>query len=281
MFNIPNLLTGGNMLCGCLAILLALFGRIDLAPLLIFIAFVFDFLDGFVARKLKNQGEMGKQLDSLADMVTFGIAPGVIMMIMIIVGIDSSALVSNQTGAIAQNTDVQYYVFFEIWSWMQALVYDVPNNFDASIKFLPFIALIIPFLAMFRLAKFNLDKTQDDRFRGVPTPMNTLFFLFFPLFFSLNLNQWEHQDKLIFIIFDCYSLSVITVLFSLLMIIDTPLISLKFKTWNWPENKFRYILIVSSLIIIFIFWIWSIIIIVFLYIILSMIENLQIKRNEI
>ncbi len=281
MFNIPNLLTGCNMICGFIAILLALFGRIDLAPFVIFIGLIIDFLDGFIARKLKIQGEMGKQLDSLADLVTFGLAPGVFMMIMIILGIDNSALISNQDGAAAQISDTEHYVFFQIWSWMQALVYGVPNNFDASIKFLPFVALIIPFLAMFRLAKFNLDKRQDDRFRGVPTPTNTIFFLFFPLYFSLNLNQWEHQEKFILVLFDCYTLSVITILFSLLMIIDTPLISLKFKTWNWNENKFRYILVGSSLIIIFLFWIWAIPIIVFLYLVLSLIENYQIKKNEI
>jgi CDP-diacylglycerol--serine O-phosphatidyltransferase len=281
MFNIPNLFTAANMLCGFVSIILALFGRIDLAPLFILAALIFDFLDGFIARKMNLQGELGKQLDSLADMVTFGIAPGIIMLVMIVIGIDFSALLSKESGTNFQNTELSYYAFIQIWDWIQALIYGVPNDFDASIKYLPFIALIIPFFAMFRLAKFNLDKRQSDRFRGVPTPLNTIFFLFFPLYFSLNLNQWEHQEKWILLLFDCYTLSVITVLFSVLMVTNIPLISLKFKTWTWNENKFRYILVGSSLIIILLFWIWAILIIVFLYLLLSLIENYQLKKHEV
>ena len=281
MFNIPNLFTAANMLCGFVSIILALFGRIDLAPLFILAAVVFDFLDGFIARKMNLQGELGKQLDSLADMVTFGIAPGIIMLVMIVIGIDFSALLSKESGTNFQNTELSYYAFIQIWDWIQALIYGVPNDFDASIKYLPFIALIIPFFSIFRLAKFNLDKRQSDRFRGVPTPLNTIFFLFFPLYFSVNLNQWEHQEKWILLLFDCYTLSVITVLFSVLMVTDIPLISLKFKTWTWNENKFRYILVGSSLIIILLFWIWAILIIVFLYLLLSLIENYQLKKHEV
>ncbi len=281
MFNIPNLFTAANMLCGFVSIILALFGRIDLAPLFILAALLFDFLDGFIARKMNLQGELGKQLDSLADMVTFGIAPGIIMLVMIVIGIDFSALLSKESGTNFQNTELSYYAFIQIWDWIQALIYGVPNDFDASIKFLPFTALLIPFFAMFRLAKFNLDKRQSDRFRGVPTTLTTIFFLFFPLYFSLNLNQWEHQENWILMLFDCYTLSVITVLFSVLMVTDIPLISLKFKTWTWNENKFRYILVGSSLIIILLFWIWAILIIVFLYLLLSLIENYQLKKHEV
>jgi CDP-diacylglycerol--serine O-phosphatidyltransferase len=281
MFNIPNLFTAANMLCGFVSIILALFGRIDLAPLFILAAVVFDFLDGFIARKMNLQGELGKQLDSLADMVTFGIAPGIIMLVMIVIGIDFSTLLSEESGTNFQNTELSYYAFIQIWDWIQALIYGVPNDFNASIKYLPFTALIIPFLAMFRLAKFNLDKRQSDRFRGVPTPLNTIFFLFFPLYFSFNLNQWEHQENWILLLFDCYTLSGITVLFSVLMVTDIPLISLKFKTWTWNENKFRYILVGSSLIIIPLFWIWAILIIVFLYLLLSLIENYQLKKHEV
>ena len=281
MFNIPNLFTAANMLCGFVSIILALFGRIDLAPLFILAAVVFDFLDGFIARKMNLQGELGKQLDSLADMVTFGIAPGIIMLVMIVIGIDFSALLAKESGTNFQNTELSYYSFIQIWDWIQALIYAVPNDFDASIKYLPFTALIIPFFAMFRLAKFNLDKRQSDRFRGIPTPLNTIFFLFFPLYFSFNLNHWEHQEKWILMLFDCYTLSAITVLFSVLMVTDIPLISLKFKTWTWNENKFRYILVGSSLIIIPLFWIWAILIIVFLYLFLSLIENYQLKKYEV
>ena len=82
LITIPNLLTAANMVCGVLAILLIVVGRIDLAPWAVFLGAVFDFFDGFAARLLKVSSPLGKQLDSLADMVTFGVAPGVIMFVM-------------------------------------------------------------------------------------------------------------------------------------------------------------------------------------------------------
>ena len=154
---------------------------------------------------------------------------------------------------------------------MQALVYNVPNNFDASIKFLPFVAMIIPFLSMFRLAKFNIDERQTDRFHGLPTPLNTMFFMFFPLYFSLNVDNWAHQGKFIHLIFDCYTIAGITVVMSLMMITDIPLIAL----------KFRYLLVGKSLIIILIFQLWAIPIIVILYLILSIIDNYTTKKYEV
>ena len=77
--HIPNLLTCGNLFCGCLAITSAFKGDLILTAYLVGIAAVLDFFDGFVARLLQVGGELGKQLDSLADMVTFGVVPGVVM----------------------------------------------------------------------------------------------------------------------------------------------------------------------------------------------------------
>ncbi|MFY7667589.1 MAG: CDP-alcohol phosphatidyltransferase family protein, partial [Crocinitomicaceae bacterium] len=169
MFNLANLITGSNMLCGFIAIILALAGRIDIAPLFIFLGAVLDFFDGFVARKIGVSGAMGKQLDSLADVITFGLAPGIITLVMIVLGVDTSSLFPVEDSARVYQNDLTYYTYFQVSAWMQALVYNVPNNFDASIKFLPFVAMIIPFLSMFRLAKFNIDERQTDRFHGLPT----------------------------------------------------------------------------------------------------------------
>lgn len=281
MFNIANFLTGFNMLCGFISIILTLSGRIDLAPLFILAGAVFDFFDGFVARKLGISSPIGKQLDSLADVITFGVAPGVLTMVMIILGIDYSSLIPTGDIARAYQNDLTYYVYFQISAWMQALVYGVPNNFDASIKYLPFVAMIIPFLSMFRLAKFNVDERQSDRFFGVPTPLNTIFFTFFPLFFSLNINNWGHQGKIIYFIFDCYTITGIAIVMSILMIVDIPLLALKFKNYSWKDNKFRFLLVGNSLIIILIYKLWAIPIIVILYLILSLIENYSTKKYEI
>jgi len=281
MFNLANLFTAANMLCGFVSIILTLAGRIDIAPFFILLGALFDFLDGFVARKLNISGALGKQLDSLADMVTFGIAPGVLMLVMIILGIDISSLLPLENGARVYQNDLTYYVYFQVAAWFQALVYEVPNNFDASIKYLPFVGMIIPFLSMFRLAKFNIDENQSDKFIGVPTPLNTIFFLFFPLYFAYNLQNWGHQPKFIHALFDCYTLSGISILFSLLMISNLPMIALKFKNWSWIDNYLRFILVGLSLIIIPLFTFWSIPIIVFLYLFISLIENYQTKKNEI
>jgi CDP-diacylglycerol--serine O-phosphatidyltransferase len=281
MFNLANLITGSNMLCGFIAIILALAGRIDIAPLFIFLGAVLDFFDGFVARKIGVSGAMGKQLDSLADVITFGLAPGIITLVMIVLGVDTSSLFPVEDSARVYQNDLTYYTYFQVSAWMQALVYNVPNNFDASIKFLPFVAMIIPFLSMFRLAKFNIDERQTDRFHGLPTPLNTMFFMFFPLYFSLNIDNWAHQGKFIHWIFDCYIIAGIAVVMSLMMITDIPLIALKFKNFSWKDNKFRYLLVGKSLIIILIFQLWAIPIIVILYLILSIIDNYTTKKYEV
>ena len=281
MFNIANLITGSNMICGFIAIILALAGRIDIASLFIFLGAFLDFFDGFVARKIGVSGAMGKQLDSLADVITFGVAPGVITLVMIILGVDNSSLFAAEDATRVYQNDLTYYTYFQVSAWMQSLAYGVPNNFDASIKFLPFVAMIIPFLSMFRLAKFNVDERQTDRFHGLPTPLNTMFFMFFPLYFSLNVDNWEHQSKFIHWIFDCYTIAGIAVVMSLMMITDIPLIALKFKNFSWKDNKFRYLLVGKSLIIILIFQLWAIPIIVILYLILSIIDNYTTKKYEV
>jgi CDP-diacylglycerol--serine O-phosphatidyltransferase len=282
MFNLANLFTAANMLCGFVSIILTLAGRIDIAPFFILGGAVLDFFDGFIARKLKIAGPMGKQLDSLADMITFGVAPGMLMLVMIILGIDISSLIPTEDGARVYQNDLSYFVYFQVAAWFQALVYEVPNNFAASIKFLPFVAMVIPFFSMFRLAKFNIDENQSDKFIGVPTPLNTIFFLFFPLYFAYNLQNWGHQPKFIHALFDCYTLSAISVLFSLLMVSNIPMIALKFKNWTWKDNYFRFSLIGISLIIIPLLTFWAIPIIVFLYLFLSLIENYKTKKkNEI
>jgi CDP-diacylglycerol--serine O-phosphatidyltransferase len=136
--NIPNVLTSGNLFCGCIAIVLALHEDIRLATYFIFAAAILDFLDGFAARLLKATSSIGFQLDSLADMVSFGVAPSVII--------------------------------FEMLSFSQIYVsveFLIPT---------PFLAFFIAVFSALRLAKFNIDKRQTTEFIGLPTPACTLFF---------------------------------------------------------------------------------------------------------
>lgn len=140
LFTLPNLLTCLNLTCGVLAIISFCTGNQEIAPFLICISLVADFLDGFVARLLKINSPIGKELDSLADVVTFGVFPGVVMMTLL--------------------RDTLLFTGFE------------------GIGYLPFWAIVwIPAFSALRLAKFNLDERQSDCFYGLNTPANTIFIL--------------------------------------------------------------------------------------------------------
>lgn len=262
MFNIPNLITASNMLCGVFAIILAFAGRIDIAPYFIFLAAILDFFDGFVARLLKQQGELGKQLDSLADMISFGLAPGIIMFVLLLIqqqGVDmfqSTALLN-----MAMNVEL----------------YDLVNlQWDNK---LPFLALIIPFFSLFRLAKFNIDTRQSESFIGLPTPANTIFFMAFPLLLSQygGTIGWEH-DLIMWLVQPVVLIPIIVVM-SVLLVSELPLFALKFKHFKWKGNGTRYIFLISCGILISTLLIWSIPIIVLLYLILSFIQYI-LRKNR-
>lgn len=250
--------TAANMLSGILAIIFAFMGRLDLAPLAICGGALFDFFDGFLARKLKVDGDMGKQLDSLADMITFGIAPGVIMLVLMTVDIHD--FVENR------HFEVIRYDFF---GYLDDLMY---GNANWSV---PFIALFIPFFSMFRLAKFNIDTRQSDRFIGLPTPANTLFFMTFPLVLVYSDSSVETLEMIL----DPIVLSALILGMSVMMVLEIPLFALKFKTFKWRSNELRYSFLLISIILILVFRTWSIALIVFLYLTLSIFENL-IKKEE-
>lgn len=275
MFNIPNLFTAANLMCGVMSIILILSGRIDIAPFVIFLAAIFDFFDGFLARKLKVSSEMGKQLDSLADMVTFGVAPGLMMMVVIIATI--------YIDGPFYTDDFASHVHSQLLNWINAVFYDVPNSMDASIKYLPFFGLFLPFMAMFRLAKFNLDTRQTDSFIGVPTPLMTFFFTFFPLILWIDFQTWKFNEGIFFYIFNSYFLVGVIVVMGFLLVAELPLFALKFKHMKWKGNEIRYVFLLTSAILIPTLLVWSIPIIVFLQLILSVIDNIYSKKklNEI
>lgn len=136
--NIPNLLTSCNLFSGCVASVMAFQGTYEAALLFIVIGAVFDFFDGMTARLLRVTSPIGKELDSLADDITFGLAP--------------AAIVYSLFG------EVQYPTFLE--------------EADA---WLPYSAFLIAVFSGLRLAKFNIDTRQTSSFIGMPTPANALF----------------------------------------------------------------------------------------------------------
>lgn len=181
MKQIPNLFTLLNLVFGCLAIIVILQSgiglvttadgvqmmnmpeQIFLASLFIGLAAVIDFFDGFVARLMKTTSAMGKQLDSLADVVSFGVAPALI-----------------------------------IYQFLRLSVAGGENGLDASFAWL-LPALLLPCAAAWRLARFNLDETQTYHFKGVPVPAVGLLVASFPLIFwhssaetvtGIFLNKW-------------------------------------------------------------------------------------------
>ncbi len=142
--HIPNFITSLNLFSGCIGIILALQYRIDYAAYFIAVSALFDFLDGMAARVLHVKSEIGKELDSLADVVSFGVLPGII-----------------------------------VYQLMAAS----PNTPEAGsvISIFSLLALIIPVLSAVRLAKFNLDTRQTTSFIGLPVPANALFLGSLPL----------------------------------------------------------------------------------------------------
>jgi CDP-diacylglycerol--serine O-phosphatidyltransferase len=144
--HIPNFVTLLNLSCGLLAIIAIFKGFYDEAFLFVCLGIFFDFWDGFLARKLGVSGELGLQLDSLADMVTSGVVPGLIIFRLI----DT-----------IQNTQEQYNVTEETF----------------YMGVVPYFGFLITIASAYRLAKFNIDKRQIDSFIGLPTPANTLFII--------------------------------------------------------------------------------------------------------
>ncbi|PWL30529.1 MAG: CDP-diacylglycerol--serine O-phosphatidyltransferase [Fluviicola sp. XM-24bin1] len=264
MINLPNLFTAANMLSGIIAILLAFAGRIDLAPFAIFTGAIFDFVDGFLARKLGVAGDMGKQLDSLADMVTFGVAPGMIMLVMMSMNLHHY-LEYRMEGEVFPET-----VFTDFFSYINQIA-DGTETYA-----IPFFALAIPFFSIFRLAKFNVDLRQTDKFIGLPTPANTLFFMTFPLVLCYG----DLSDRsMILTVCQPEVLAVLCVTMSFLLIVEIPLFALKFKQFGWKGNEIRYSFLLISAGLIIVFKTWAIALIVFLYLILSLLDNLFNKKK--
>jgi CDP-diacylglycerol--serine O-phosphatidyltransferase len=245
--HIPNLITLGNLLCGTIATITAVNGDYVTAASLVVLGIVFDFFDGFAARMLKVSGELGKQLDSLADMVTSGVVPGIIMFKMINEVIQSSNSIKIDG--------------VKIWG----------ITADDS-GYLPYLGLTLTLAACYRLAKFNIDARQSDSFIGLPTPAMSLFVVALPLIPMYSDNQF-----FIDLVQNNYFLIGVTLVLSYLMNAEIPLFSLKFKSFGVKENLLKYVFLVASLIMILTLKVISIPLVIILYVLLSVGSNLSKK----
>ena len=141
--HVPNAITLINLFCGCIAVVFVSKLDYEMAFYFVCLGIFFDFFDGFFARLFKVSSPLGLQLDSLADMVTSGVAPGYVM----------------------------YSLFLKSAN---------PHDVVGSV-FIPFLGFIVTLGACYRLANFNIDTRQTDSFIGLPTPANALFILSLPL----------------------------------------------------------------------------------------------------
>ena len=236
--HIPNLITLGNLFCGTIATIYAVQADFVFAGLFVILGIVFDFFDGFAARLFKVSGELGKQLDSLADMVTSGVVPGIIMLKLIEVNTINA---SN-------------------------------SFFDNSSIGISLVGLVLTLGACYRLAKFNIDTRQSDSFIGLPTPAMSLFVISLPL-----IQEYSNIEFALNLITNNYFLITITILLTYLMNAQLPLFSLKFKDYSIKNNLIKYVFLIASLLMIVFLQYISIPLIIIVYVVLSVISNFSKK----
>ena len=235
--HIPNTITSCNLLSGCIAAMLAFEGMYPLAFAFIIAGAVFDFFDGLTARALKVSSPIGKELDSLADVITFGFAPGAM-----------------------------------VYSWLcECTEHQLMNgNLQCSIlnfqliDILPFTAFLLVAFSALRLAKFNVDERQTSSFIGLPTPANALFWG------ALVIGS---HDKLISLPYGWLLILALVLLFSWLLVAEIPMFSLKFKNLTWKSNRTAYIFLLVSLMLLILLGLNGLSAVIGWYIILSVLTQ--------
>ncbi|MEX0997480.1 MAG: CDP-alcohol phosphatidyltransferase family protein [Flavobacteriaceae bacterium] len=238
---IPNFITLCNLLFGCIAVIFAIQGNIPLAAGFVVLGIFFDFFDGLAARAFKVESPVGKELDSLADVVTSGLAPGIIMMQLLYMA-------------------SQEPVPANLWE-----ASSLQLNSEA---FLPLLGLLITLASAYRLAKFNVDERQTNSFIGLPTPANALWILSLPLILIYQPSEMASD-----ILLNKWVLLVLTLLSCYLLNANLKLFSLKFKTRSFKANSLRYVFLIVSLVLLIGLWFVAVPLIIILYILLSLVAK--------
>ncbi len=245
---VANFFTLLNLVCGVAGIMFLSYDYLYIACLFVFLGAVFDFFDGFIARALKISSDLGKQLDSLCDMVTFGVLPGLIAQTLL-----------RQT----LKTEL-----------------DMPANLE-------FVAILIPVFSAYRLAKFNIDSRQSADFIGMPTPANAIFWsslgmceLAFTILPGTQGLSSLVKDFFIQLTSDKNFLLAGILATSFLMVSPLRLFGFKFKKFQWAGNEMKLLLAAIAVILFLIFSITAIPIIILLYILFSIVHFYILKRDE-
>ncbi len=224
--HIPNAITCGNLVSGCFSILFIASGMPVKAAIMIIVAGLFDFLDGFAARTLNAHSPIGPDLDSLSDVVSFGVAPGLIM------------------------------------SYLMNNALDLPRVTLDGIDLMPCLAFMLPVFAAIRLARFNIDDTQQFAFRGIPAPGMAIFVASLPL----ALAQMGHLTDGALGFWACLG---ITILLSFMMVSNLRFFSFKMKALAWKGNQVRWIFIAIAVVGLAIFKMVALPFVMIIYILMS------------
>ena len=238
---IPNIITLCNLTCGVIAIIHAVEGHLDLAALWMLLGIAFDFCDGLAARLLHVASPLGKELDSLADVVTSGVVPGIILL---------------------------------------SVFNDAIDGIEPRYAVCSYIALLVPAFSAYRLAKFNLDTRQSHSFLGLPVPSNAIVWAAIGACFC-NSSLCEFAiipttgivDFLTDNYIGLFILLAIELSGCVLMVSEVPLFALKFKSLGWKENKTRYIFLLGAMLLIMLFGVLGLAFTIAWYIILSLLSR--------
>ncbi|MBS1573005.1 MAG: CDP-alcohol phosphatidyltransferase family protein [Bacteroidetes bacterium] len=233
--NLANAFTLGNLFSGCIGAIQLLNGDYTTTAYCIIISLILDFFDGFVARALKSNSNLGVQLDSLADMVSFGFLPGLVM-----------------------------YKMLEPYG---NFLYGIEIPFDIK-----YIGLLITLFSCLRLAIFNLDEEQKYYFKGLNTPSNTI--LIFGLFW-IQPNIQLSSDVVTHVNLSSVFWILVTIASSWLLISPIKMIAMKFKSKKIQDNYPKIVLLVGSIIILAVLGITGIPWVIIYYILVSIIFQKQ------
>lgn len=236
--HVPNFITLLNLASGLIALVYAFDTNLLMAFFWVCMGIFFDFWDGFFARIYKVQSPIGVQLDSLADMVTSGVVPGVVM--------------------------------FQLLANIAELHDDYNLSSDSFyLGILPYAGFIITLASCYRLAKFNVDPRQTDSFIGLPTPANALFIMSLPVI----LNETDGTGFIFELLSNPFVLVGISLLSAFMLNAEIPLFSLKVKYFNWEKNKIQFSFLIAAVLMLFVLQYLAIPLIILLYVLLSVINN--------
>lgn len=241
--HIPNALTLLNLFSGCCGIVACLTNNYILVPIFIGVSLLADFLDGFVARALNVKSELGGQLDSLADMTTFGVLPGTMLL----------SIINYKANLVTG-------------------IYSAPSDIIFSIKLLPYVGFVYTIFACLRLAKFNIDTRQTVDFIGLNTPSGAIFVVgFYMQFFT----DWQFRTNWNFVIYSKIAAIILPFILAYLMVAEYKMFSLKGNPFSWQQNKFRFSLIILAFPQLFIFKWLGLSTIIITYVIFAYLHNVN------